>query len=125
MCRALTIPNIECRRSLQCRVESALSTTEKLWKEQHLSELAKLQIQLQSQQRDCGERVEVAVNEARERWEREHEGKIEEAVGLAKQVFYLHCHLVSVPLVRIACTCSSISSNSDRCDEGCQPRYIH
>ena len=68
-----------------------LSTTEKLWKEQHLSELAKLQQQLQSQQRDSGERVEAVVNEARERWEREHEGKIEEAVGLAKQVFYLHC----------------------------------
>ena len=94
-------------RSLQSRVESALSTAEKLWKEQHLSELSKLQQQLQKAKTSSpshspsipseagqsgqggGAGVDAALKQAREQWEREHEVKVEEAIGLAKQV---HCN---------------------------------
>ena len=81
-------------RSLQSRVESAVSTAEKLWKEHH-------QNQLQQQLREAtpadsspspptAAAVERAVQEAREKWEEEQQAKIQEALDAAKQV---HVHV--------------------------------
>ena len=82
-------------RSLQSRVESAVSTAEKLWKEHH-------QNQLQQQLREAtppdsspspptAAAVERAVQEAREKWEEEQQAKIQEALDATKQV-HVHVH---------------------------------
>ena len=69
-----------------------MSTAERLWKEQYNGELSKLQRQLEEAKTSSaprggsGEGVGVAVREARETWEREQRGKVEEAVRLAKEV---------------------------------------
>ena len=78
--------------SLQQRVESALSTAERLWKEQYNGELSKLQRQLEEAKTSSAPRggsdegVGMAIREARETWEREQRGKVEEAVRLTKEV---------------------------------------
>ena len=43
--------------------------------------------------------VDTTVSEARERWEREHQGKVDEAVGLAKQVTLVTCNMYNVHAV--------------------------
>ena len=81
-------------RSLQSRVESAVSTAERLWKEHHQSQVSRLQRQL-SEATPPGPSpsssvesavVERALQEAREKWEEEKQAKIQEALDAAKQV---------------------------------------
>ena len=80
-------------RSLQSRVESAVSTAEKLWKEHHQSQVTRLQQQLReatppspSSVESTAGAVERALQEARERWEEEQQAKTQEAVDAVKQV---------------------------------------
>ena len=86
-------------RSLQSRVESAVSAAEKLWKEHHQSQVSRLQQQLRettppgpSPSTSTESAVERALQEARGKWEEEHEAKIQEALDAAKQV-HIQCSL--------------------------------
>lgn len=83
-------------RSLQSRVESAVSTAEKLWKEHHQNQVSRLQQQLKeatppgpspsSPAELTAAAVERALQEAREKWEEEQQAKMQEALDAAKQV---------------------------------------
>ena len=76
--------------SLQSRVESAVSTAEKLWREHHQNQVSKLQQQLREATppgpSPTTGAVERALREAREKWEEEQQAKIQEALDAAKQV---------------------------------------
>ena len=82
-------------RSLQSRVESAVSTAEKLWKEHHQNQVSRLQQQLReatpsgptsSPAESAAVAGERALQEARKKWEEEQQAKIQDALDAAKQV---------------------------------------
>ena len=81
-----------------------MSSAQKLWKEQHLSEVSKLQQQLREatpssssssslsspgtldHPEQGGMTVDTALQQARKKWNRERRMEIQEAVDAAKQV---------------------------------------